>query len=90
MSSAYLATLPGPSALPAHLVVRVMVTRADGKPLSKSDLRAAAEVYPPAPELGASLDAEITAAPVEAAPASRPAAKGKAPRKGATAKRRAA
>jgi hypothetical protein len=47
MALAYTADLPRPAGFPAHLDVRVLVTRFDHKDLSPEDLATAAQVYPP-------------------------------------------
>lgn len=64
--SAYVAPLPSASPLPEHLRVRVVVTRADGRPLTAEDLAAAVAAYPPAAEdreaVARSVDAAATAA----------------------------
>jgi hypothetical protein len=43
MALAYSAPLPAAASLPAHLDVRVLVTRRDDKPLSADDLEALAQ-----------------------------------------------
>ena len=91
MALAYSAPLPAAASLPAHLDVRVLVTRRDDKPLSADDLEALAQAYPPDDEGRAEVEAAITRANRRAA---RPKTKTTAPRrpsaKAATPKRKAA
>lgn len=74
MAVEYSITLPRPANVPAPLVVRITVMREDGKALSREELEALREAYPPPSAQGrASVEAAIVRAP------SRPAAKAKAP-----------
>jgi hypothetical protein len=90
MALAYSAPVPAAAGLPAHLDVRVLVTRRDDKPLSADDLEALVQVYPPDAEGRGEVEAAITQAKRRAA---RPKTKPEAPRpsaKAATPKRKAA
>jgi hypothetical protein len=55
MAVAYTADLPRPAGFPAHLDVRVLVTRFDHKDLSAEDLAAAAQMYPPPDAEGSAM-----------------------------------
>lgn len=76
MALAYSAPLPAAASLPAHLDVRVLVTRRDDKPLSADDLEALAQAYPPDDEGRAEVEAAINRAKRRAA---RPKTKTAAP-----------
>lgn len=82
--SAYLAPLPGSSPLPAHLRVRVVVTREDGRPLTAEDIAAAAAAYPPATEDRAAVSESIAAAtPAKPSTAPKPRPKGRSGKRAA-------
>ena len=46
MALAYTANMTRPEGFPAHLAVRALVTRVDGKKLSAADLEAAVQAFP--------------------------------------------
>jgi hypothetical protein len=74
MATTYTAVLPRPDGVPAPLLVRIVVMREDGKPLSREELEALVVAYPPHTEdARGTVDRAIARAPSKTA--------GKAPAK---------
>ena len=88
MATAYSVTVPNPPGVPAPLVVRVTVMRADAQPLSREELEVLARAYPPTSEASRQgIEAAIARAPAHPskpaakAPAKRPSSPKSAPRR---------
>lgn len=75
-TTAYTITVPAPASVPAGIVVRIVAMREDGKPLSREELSALVDAYPPPPESRAEAEQAIADAPSRAPKASAPRSSG--------------